>query len=56
MKYLNNYTIEIINNISEVIGILDDNYGDRNLGGYAVIVENIVDIEIIKQDKLQGIY
>ena len=26
-----------------------------DLGGYIVIAENIVDIEILKQDKLQGL-
>ena len=39
---------------------LDENYGDNrdvesDLGGYVVIAENIVDIEILKQDKLQGL-
>lgn len=52
--------IEVINRISETIEILDNNYGanrniDNNLGGYVLIVENIVDIEILKQDRLQGL-
>ena len=39
---------------------MNENYGvDRDihndLGGYVVIAENIVDIEILKQDKLQGL-
>ena len=40
--------------------IINDNYGEKrdienDLGGYVVIAENIVDIEILKQDKLQGL-
>ena len=51
---------EVIKSISEIIEILDDNYEEsRNieadLGGYILIVENIVDIEILKQDKVQGL-
>ena len=43
-----------------IIDILNENYGDNrniesDLGGYVVIVENIVDIKIMKQDKLQGL-
>ena len=54
------YPIEVINTISDIIEVLDENYGaERNietdLGGYVVIVENIVDIEILKQDKLKGL-
>lgn len=60
LKELKDYPIEIINSISETIQILDVNYGtnrhvDNDLGGYVIIVENIVDIEILKQDKLQGL-
>ncbi len=55
-----NYPVEVINSMAETIEILDDNYGanrnvDNDLGGYVLIVENIVDIEILKQDELQGI-
>lgn len=54
------YSIGIINNIKEVLNIFNENYGaERNieadLGGYVVIAENIVDIEILKQDKLKGL-
>ena len=43
-----------------MITVLDENYGvdrdiNNDLGGYVVIAENIVDIEILKQDKLQGL-
>ena len=39
---------------------VNENYGEdrdieADLGGYIVIAENIVDIEILKQDKLQGL-
>ncbi|WP_252215805.1 hypothetical protein [Clostridium sp. VAP41] len=57
---LKEYPIEITNIISETIEILDDNYGvnrhiDNDLGGYVIIAENIVDIEMLKQDKLREI-
>lgn len=60
LKQLKEYPIEVINSISETIEILDDNYGenrnvDNDLGGYVLIAENIVDIEILKQDKLKGL-
>ena len=55
-----NYPEEVIDSIYEIIEILDDNYGqNRNiyndLGGYVLVAENIVDIEILKQDKLKGL-
>lgn len=55
-----NYPIEVINSISKIIEVLDGNYGenrniDNDLGGYVVIAENIVVIEILKQDKLKGL-
>ena len=51
---------EVIKSISEIIDILDNNYGanrdiESDLGGYLVIAENIVDIEMLKLDKLQGL-
>ena len=51
-----NYPEEVIDSIYEIIEILDDNYGqNRNiyndLGGYVLVAENIVDIEIFKQEK-----
>ena len=53
-----NIPIEVIESIKVTITALDENYGDNrdvesDLGGYVVIVENIVDIEILKQDKLK---
>ena len=55
-----NYPEEVIDSIYEIIEILDDNYGqNRNiyndLGGYVLVAENIVDIEIFKQEKLKGL-
>ena len=60
LEELRDYPIEFINSISENVEILDDNYGanrniDNDLGGYVVIAENIVVIEILKQGKLLGV-
>ena len=55
---VNNIPTEVIERMKVIIDILNENYGanrdiEADLGGYVVIVENIVDIEILKQDKLQ---
>ena len=54
---LKKYKIEVIKSIHDTVNILEKNYGirdvEQDLGGYVVIAENIVDIEIMKQDKLQ---
>lgn len=52
------FPVEVINNLISTIALLDKNYGDErdienDLGGYVVIAENIVDIEMLKQGKLQ---
>lgn len=57
---VNNMPIEVIESIKVTIDILNENYGfnraiESDLGGYIVIAENIVDIEVLKQDKLQGL-
>ena len=57
---VNNIPSEASGSIKVTIDILNESYGvNRNievdLGGYVVIAENIVDIEILKQDKLQGL-
>ena len=57
---VNNIPVEVIESIKVTIDILNENYvEDRDvesdLGGYVVIAENIVDMEILKQDKLQGL-
>lgn len=54
------YSEEVKKYMYQIIKILDENYGENrdieaDLGGYVVIAENIVDIEILKQDKLQGL-
>ena len=45
LKKLKEYPAEFINNISVIIGILEENYGvrdvDRDLGDYVLIVESI---------------
>lgn len=60
IKKLKDYPIEAINSICETIEILDNNYGangnvESDLGGYVIIAENIVDIEMVKCDKLDGL-
>lgn len=55
-----NIPLGVVETIKVTINILNENYGENrdiepDLGGYVVIVENIVDIEILKQDKLQGL-
>ena len=55
---VNNIPTEVIERMKEIIDILNENYGanrdiESDLGGYVVIAENILDIEILKQDKLQ---
>ena len=55
---VNNIPKEVIERMKVIIDILNENYGEyrdieADLGGYVVIAENIVDIEILKQDKLQ---
>ena len=57
---VNNIPSEVIESIKVTIDILNENYGEdrdveADVGGYIVIVENIVDIKIMKQDKLQGL-
>ena len=57
---LKNLQPEVIERMKATIDILNENYGasrdiESDLGGYVVIAENIVDIEILKQDKLQGL-
>lgn len=57
---LKTYPNDVKKNIKGVINILNDNYGEErdiniDLGGYVLIAENIVDIEILKQNKLYGL-
>ena len=60
LNELNNIPVEVIESIKVTIDILNENYGENrdieaDLGGYVFIAENIVDIEILKQGKLQGL-
>lgn len=57
---INNIPSEVTESIKVAIDILNENYGadryiETDLGGYIVIVENIVDIEMLKKGKLQGL-
>ena len=57
---VNNIPSEVIESMKVTIAILNESYGanrniESDLGGYVVIAENIVDMEILKQDKLQGL-
>lgn len=58
LKTLGAYPKEVVEVIAETIEILDENYGeerdvDKDLGGYVLIVESIVDIEVLKQRMLK---
>lgn len=55
---LSKYPRKAIKSIRETVFIINDNYGEKrdienDLGGYVVIAENIVDIEILKQNNLK---
>lgn len=57
---LNNISLEAIENVRGTISMLSEAYRaerdiEADLGGYIVIAENIVDIEFLKQNKLQGL-
>ena len=60
LEELSDYPVEVIKSISEIIEILNENYGenrnvDKDLGGYVLVVENIEDIKEIKNGMLKGI-
>lgn len=60
LNELNDMPVEVIESIKVTIDILNENYGanrdiEADLGGYVVIAENIVVIEILKQGKLLGL-
>lgn len=51
---------DVIKSIRETLNVLNEAYDEdrdieADLGGYIVIAENIEDIKILKQDKLQGL-
>jgi hypothetical protein len=58
LKNLGAYPKEVVEVIAETIAILDENYGegrnvDKDLGGYVLIAESIVDIEVLKKGVLK---
>ena len=55
-----NLASKAISTIEEQLSILDENYGVErdiytDLEGYVLVAQNIVDIKILKQDKLNGL-
>ena len=55
-----NLDSKAISTIEEQLSILDENYGVErdiytDLEGYVLVAQNIVDIKILKQDKLNGL-
>lgn len=59
LEELKKYPVEVINSISQTVDTLEENYGirdvEKDLGGYVLIVENIVEVKKLKEDKLQGL-
>ena len=60
LQEVNNIPSEVTESIKVTIDILNENYGEErdinnDLGGYVVIVENIVDVEMLKQSKLKAV-
>ncbi|WP_368410199.1 hypothetical protein [Clostridium sp.] len=52
-EQLKEYPIEVIKSTSEIIDILNENYGenrdvDKDLGGYVLVAESIKDVKILK--------
>ncbi|WP_374789120.1 hypothetical protein ACEVFY_14355 [Clostridium perfringens] len=60
LEELSDYPVEVIKSISEIIEILNENYGenrnvDKDLGGYVLVVENIEDVKELKNGMLKDI-
>lgn len=60
LEELSDYPVEVIKSISEIIEILNENYGenrnvDKDLGGYVLIVESIEDVKELKNGMLKDI-
>lgn len=60
LNLLEGYPNEVIDNIGETIGILNDNYGanrdvDKDLGGYIQVIESLEEIKSLKEGILQGL-
>lgn len=59
-EQLKEYPIEVIKSISEIIDILNENYGenrdvDKDLGGYVLVVERLEDVKELKNGILKEI-
>ena len=60
LEELSDYPVEVIKSISEIIEILNENYGenrgvDKDLGGYVLVVENIEDVKELRNGMLKDI-
>lgn len=57
---LSDYPVEVIKSISEIIEILNENYGenrnvDKDLGGYVLVVESVEDVKKLKNGMLKDV-
>ncbi|EOU1686007.1 hypothetical protein ACSXAP_06985 [Clostridium perfringens] len=57
---VSNYPVEVIKSISEIVDILNENYGenrnvDKDLGGYVLVVESLEDVKELKNGMLKNI-
>lgn len=60
LEELSDYPVEVIKSISEIVDILNENYGenrnvDKDLGGYVLVVENIEDVKELRNGMLKDI-
>ncbi|EOU1611322.1 TPA: hypothetical protein ACF328_002232 [Clostridium perfringens] len=60
LRYLNDYSLEVIKSISETIDILNEAYGenrdvDKDLGGYVLVVESVEDVKELKNGMLKDV-
>ena len=60
LEELSDYPVEVIRSISEIIEILNENYGenrnvDKDLGGYVLVVESVEDVKELKNGMLKEI-
>lgn len=60
LKKLKGYPGELLGEIESTLTILDDNYGvdrdiEKDLGGYCVVIESSIDIEVLKSTTIQGL-
>ena len=60
LKLLEGYPKEIVDNVNETIGILNENYGtnrdvDKDLGGYIQVIESLEELKLLKGGILYGL-